>query len=223
MKRFWTDEEVIYLQTYYFKQGVKVCAMHLNRTPMSVQKKVAKLGLYHRSKNKTTESYIDELVDKGINIFPLEDYAGSHTNILHEGLDCGHTWSARPTNILSGKGCPECSSSGFNDLAPAVLYFVRFTYDEVEFYKLGITNRTPEERLVKDWKHFNMSIVWKVPYNLGKDARLQEQELLREYSAYQINTGCLTSGNTETFTCAIPCPKKKYTLTPSGCNVIIHL
>ena len=39
------------------------------------------------------------------------EYVNARTPILFEHLECKNEWKARPTNILSGKGCPKCKSS----------------------------------------------------------------------------------------------------------------
>ena len=42
-------------------------------------------------------------------IFTIEKYIDSKTPILHCCKICGHEWRARPSNILSGHGCPKCA------------------------------------------------------------------------------------------------------------------
>ena len=49
----------------------------------------------------------------------VEDFL--QTNIQHKCLVCNHEWSARPHNILSGFGCPQCALNnrtivGVNDM-----------------------------------------------------------------------------------------------------------
>lgn len=69
---------------------------------------------------KTHEEYIQEIKEKSLNIIPIEKYQTCHKNILHKCLICNYEWSARPANILNGKGCPACNGKkiniGFNDL-----------------------------------------------------------------------------------------------------------
>lgn len=202
--RRWTEEDTDYLINNYFKQGVKLCARKLNRTNIAIERKVQALGLYHKSKNKTTESYIDELIDLGLSICPIEDYKGAHVNILHEDLDCGHVWSARPTNILSGKGCPSCAPFGFDPTKSATLYFIKFYYEGIQYYKLGITNKNTRERHVKDWANLNMEIIWERLYEIGQEARQVEYKLKNENACYKADIPALTSGgNSEIFTVKI--------------------
>lgn len=60
------------------------------------------------SKRKTTEWYTHELSIKNPTIAALDEYLGSSVNIRHQCLVCYYIWSARPSNILFGKGCPNC-------------------------------------------------------------------------------------------------------------------
>lgn len=67
------------------------------------------------SRKKTTEQYKKELETKNPNIEVLEEYIDAKTNILHKCLVCNNIWTARPYNILSGKGCPECANKNRNN------------------------------------------------------------------------------------------------------------
>lgn len=60
------------------------------------------------SKTKTTDKYVKELEDKNISVIPLEDYKGAKTKIMHKCLKHDVEWSAMPTNVLRGAGCPKC-------------------------------------------------------------------------------------------------------------------
>lgn len=61
-----------------------------------------------KKRQKTHKQYIEELIDKNAFIEPLEQYIDGKTSILHKCNICGNIWSARPSNILSGYGCPLC-------------------------------------------------------------------------------------------------------------------
>lgn len=58
---------------------------------------------------KTHAQYEQELFEREINYWPLEEYTRAHDKILHECLE-GHKWYAEPANILRGRGCPECKN-----------------------------------------------------------------------------------------------------------------
>lgn len=59
---------------------------------------------------KTHKEYIDELLSVNPNIEAVEVYKGANTNIIHKCKIHNYEWSARPANILSGKGCPRCAN-----------------------------------------------------------------------------------------------------------------
>lgn len=60
---------------------------------------------------KTSEEYIREVGIINPNIEVLGIYVNNYTNILHRCRIDGHKWMAKPTNILSGYGCPKCGGS----------------------------------------------------------------------------------------------------------------
>ena len=60
---------------------------------------------------KSEEQYIVELREKHPKIVLRGEYVGGNINTLHECLICGCEWTPRPSNLLTGYGCPECSGS----------------------------------------------------------------------------------------------------------------
>jgi hypothetical protein len=60
---------------------------------------------------KSEEQYIVELREKHPKIVLCSEYVGGNINTLHECLVCGCEWMPRPSNLLTGHGCPECSES----------------------------------------------------------------------------------------------------------------
>ena len=59
-------------------------------------------------KKKTTQDFINELNIINPNITVLGEYLGCKTKTLCKCNICGYEWEASPTNLLSGRGCPEC-------------------------------------------------------------------------------------------------------------------
>ena len=57
---------------------------------------------------KTNEQFIQEASIKNPNIEILGTYQGCKIKILCRCKICGNEWLVTPTNILSGKGCPNC-------------------------------------------------------------------------------------------------------------------
>ena len=62
------------------------------------------------NKKKTHEEYIAELAVKNPNIEVMGQYVDAKTKILHRCKIDGYEWMVSPTNVLSGKSCPECAN-----------------------------------------------------------------------------------------------------------------
>ena len=62
-------------------------------------------------KRKTHEDFVLQIKDKTPNISVVGIYTNNKTKIEFQCLvdGCFHKWMARPDNILSGYGCPECA------------------------------------------------------------------------------------------------------------------
>ena len=112
-----------------------------------------------------------------------------------------------PANHKKGYGCPSCSTYGFNTQAPAILYYLSINNGEA--YKVGITNRTIKDRFTAS-DLLKIDIVQTWVYNVGEDARKEEQRILKEF-AYAKYKGddLLDSGNTELFTHDVLCKHTK--------------
>lgn len=61
--------------------------------------------------SKTHEQYIDELKNVNPDIIPVEEYINNITPILHKCKIDGYEWYAIPSNMLNGRGCPQCNES----------------------------------------------------------------------------------------------------------------
>ena len=107
----------------------------------------------------------------------------------------------RASDHLAGASCPSCAGYGFQPSKPAILYYLKITTDTNQvLYKIGITNRTVNER-------FNLTDLSKIEivkqklYDNGQDALDWETKLKRMYKEYQYKgPDILSSGNTELFT-----------------------
>lgn len=109
-----------------------------------------------------------------------------------------------PCSHLTGRGCPSCAKSGFDPTQSAILYYLKVTTeDNQELYKIGITNKSVNERFnLTDLK--KIEIVKQKVYELGADALAKETEIKRKFKEFQYNgPNILSSGNTELFTCNI--------------------
>ena len=75
-------------------------------TPASVMRGSGCPHCYERNQPLSEEVVNTRIADRGITL--LGDYKGAHTSTLFECSE-GHTWKARPNNILNGKNCPHCA------------------------------------------------------------------------------------------------------------------
>ena len=152
-----------------------------------------------RYNSKTHEDYLKELFEKEINYEPLETYINTDTKILHQCIE-GHQWYVTPSHILKGRGCPSCATHkySFNLEKPAILYYLKVD----AYYKVGITNRTVNERFHTTKDREKITVLFEKYYERGQDARDQEQAILKEFADYRIHVPGLLrgGGNTELFT-----------------------
>jgi len=54
------------------------------------------------------EDFLNALEERGIHIDVIEEYRGANEKIEFRCPVCGEHWHAKPSNILSGRGCPKC-------------------------------------------------------------------------------------------------------------------
>lgn len=98
---------------------------------------------------------------------------------------------------LAGQGCPSCSKYGFDRNSPGILYYLSINNGQA--YKIGITNRTVEERfLVSDLQKIEVVQYWhydKAEKALNKETKIKQ--LCKNYR--YTGTNLLSSGNTELF------------------------
>lgn len=133
----------------------------------------------------------------------LGTYTNSYTEIKHKCTK-GHIWEARPETILRGGVCPHCKTvSGFDSRRPAILYYIRVTYSNLQYYKIGVTNRSVEERFRKDTHNnrIDIKVLKETKYSIGLDAKKEELRILREFKEHRQNIPelLISGGNTELF------------------------
>ena len=132
-------------------------------------------GCPHCSGRIPAKTYQERLDDMGKGITAVGEYKSAHTNITHECAE-GHQWEARPSNMLSGNGCPVCAEYGFNEGKPSLLYVLEHKLQDGRTRtNIGITNRTVEERYAAE----DLATVTRrtTISGLGADVRKLEQRL----------------------------------------------
>jgi len=104
------------------------------------------------------------------------------------------------SNHLQGHGCPKCYVPGYDKRKPGTLYYLKVTTPEQVLYKIGITNRTVDERFTaKDLK--SIEILYSYTFLDGSNAYSLEQDVLREFKHVKYTgDNVLLNGNTELFT-----------------------
>ena len=106
-----------------------------------------------------------------------------------------------PDSHLRGHGCPSCSKSGFDKNKSAILYYLKVTTeDNQELYKIGITNKSVNERFnLTDLK--KIEIIKQEKFESGQEALDKETEIKRKFKEFQYKgPNVLQTGNTELFT-----------------------
>ena len=83
---------------------------------------------------KLHDDYVSEISIINPDIEVIGQYIDSHTSILHKCLIDGHIWSATPTNILCGKGCPLCKESSGERRIRQWLEKYKITYEFQKYF-----------------------------------------------------------------------------------------
>lgn len=202
MSKIWAPKELEFLITHYPLSGIKYCCEYLGRSSASVRGKAFNLRLSAPgSKVFTHAQYEQQLLDREVDAYPIETYISHKTAIKHACI-LGHEWSAQPHNILNRHGCPICNYSGFRYDIPATLYYVhlRSISSGEAYYKIGITNKTPEARF-KNETDKEVRIILEDKYLTGAEAEAAEKILLKKYRSTKTEKIKFLKygGNTELF------------------------
>lgn len=65
-------------------------------------------------KRRNPKEYEDDVLKINPNIIVLEDFINSTTKIKHQCKICEYIWFTQPSNILQGRGCPNCANKNRN-------------------------------------------------------------------------------------------------------------
>lgn len=171
-------------------QGCKSCAYESRREAfrdtkeLFVEKSIACHGL----------RYDYSLVDYINNNVPVEIICSEHGRFLQ-----------RPANHLNGCRCPDCGKTGFKPGQKARLYLVKFVKPYCTFWKIGITGKTPKDRLTVDYSFVKYEKTWAGD---GRKVKVLESEILSLFADYRLNDfifPLLTyGGDTECFSHKLP-------------------
>jgi hypothetical protein len=128
-----------------------------------------------------------------------------------------------PGKVFTGRGCPECAEYGFQSSKSAILYYLLvFNPFGKPLYKIGITNRTIQERFRKQIR--KIEILEIEHFARGKAAYDKEQRLLKQYRKYRYDgPPVLIDGNEEIFTVDILSLEKNEEYRPYQLNLFSGL
>lgn len=148
----------------------------------------------------------DSFIEKAKSIF--EDKYNYSNTIFTNIVDkievkcntCNETHLQKASSHLQGHhpcACYTVFNGGFKVNKPAILYYL--SVNNGELFKIGITNRTIEERFLP-YELKIIEVIKLVTFTSGKEALKEEQRILSEFYQYRY-TGpkILDSGNTELF------------------------
>lgn len=123
------------------------------------------------------------------------EYKTALQKTLFTHLVCGYEWSIRPSHIMNGRGCPKCSTSGFDHSKPATAYVIDFG----EFIKGGITNDLKRRLDEHRKRNGEFTLVYTKLYESGDLAADWERSIKTKYKGHYVLKEKCPDGYTETF------------------------
>lgn len=73
----------------------------------------------------TAEAVQAKLDDQGKGIKLIGEYTNNATKTTFQCPD-GHQWKARPTSVMSGRGCPDCATYGHHSKTGVLVYVIQY-------------------------------------------------------------------------------------------------
>lgn len=126
--------------------------------------------------------------------YSLVKYISSSKKVIITCKEHGEFKQTPNSHLRSG--CPSCAESGFDISKPAFLYYLKVCGGIA--YKVGITNRTIEERFGGDMSKIDILKTWY--FEDGLEAKIKEQRILKEFKyAKWTGSNLLSDGNSELF------------------------
>lgn len=150
------------------------------------------------------ESFKEKVFKRFGDVYDYTDsvYIGCKDYITVKCKTCDETLTSSPNNHLhrvNSCPCQQTAAMGFQEYLPAMLYYIKVVYKGNTAYKIGITNKDVNTRFKSNTKG-NISIIKTWDYIKGRDARIEESRILKDFNVYKWNgIDLLTDGNTELF------------------------
>lgn len=111
---------------------------------------------------------------------------------------CEFEWYATPGNILSGRGCPGCTSHGFNKNKIGFSYILGYN----NFLKFGITNDI-KRRLKEHSRKNGQFVIIKIKEMAGTEAIKWENFIKTHYKGHYVSKNICPDGWTETLSLSL--------------------
>lgn len=126
----------------------------------------------------TTESINKSLSNVGA--YLCGEYKGNCSKKHWIRYKCGHVNYASPHGVIRGKGCAVCNPGGFNPENIGYLYVVKVWHQTQYLYKVGITNKTVEDRYRLEKAEVTTVCLYKS--ERGRDAQEAETKILKAFA-----------------------------------------
>ena len=199
---FYNYDKLIFRGVSY--PGIITCPIH-GDFEQRIAKHLSGIGCRKCANIKLSKSFSKPLADfiKESKIVHKQQYDYSKVQYINNNtpieIICPIHGSFYPTpkNHLKGCLCPDCASTGFNSSKPAILYYL--SINEGQAYKIGITNNSVASRYDTEEQSI-FKVLFECVYTIGREAYIEEQRLLKEFSQYKYKgQDLLKTGNTELF------------------------
>lgn len=164
-----------------------------------------------KAQRKLTCDFISEAIAVHGNIYDYSIVEYAHSNMKVDIICSIHgVFKQKARNHLDGKGCPCCATYGFDSKKPSILYYIKFeSKKDLPIYKIGVTNGSDVKDRIRSMQvcnGFKATILDKIHFKTGLEARSIEQLLHKEYSEYKyMGDPIMKNGNTELFTKDVMC------------------
>lgn len=113
--------------------------------------------------------------------YSLTNYTGSKSNVVIICKDHGE-FTQQPGNHLHGAGCQKCATYGFDLTRPAVLYYFGIKFNDSVVWKVGVTNKSINERYYKR-DLSRITVAFTCEYTTGSEALVAEKAIIKWHSA----------------------------------------
>jgi hypothetical protein len=128
-------------------------------------------------KHNTTKT-INERFSSGREL--AEEFKGSVNKKHLVKFECGHIHNVLLSKALPGRGivngCPSCAEYGFNNKKPAYFYCLEILFEDQLLYKVGVTNRTVEDRYYMEDVNYKIKAL--LQYSTGEIALNIEAKII---------------------------------------------